>query len=264
MSPRQLIVLVIAAIAAIGVLLVIRGMTARRAAPTAPAAVTEQVLVAAHDIQQGAALAPGDLAVADFPKSSITPNFINITAQPAAQAQTVGAVTRRAFVQGEPITSVAIVQPEGRSFLAAQLTQGFRAIAVQVDAQHGVAGYVQPNDHVDVISTSRQEGDSGHDETHSEIILQDVRVLALDANNQPPTTGDHPEPIDARVAVLELSPEDARTLMLARGMGEISLALRGVQTETAGAGPNNGTGALGQSSGSVRMHAFGRATGGGR
>jgi pilus assembly protein CpaB len=266
MQARQLIVLVVAAIAAIGALLVIRGMGGHRetqAAGTPAPVAGQQVLVAAHDIQQGAALAPSDLGVATFPTTSIAPSFIRLDAQPSAQADMVGAVTRRPFVQGEPIVASAVVQPDGRGFLAAQLAPGYRAVAVEIDNKDAVGGYIQPNDHVDVIATTHSNASAGQ-EVHSDIILQDVRVLALGDTTQPQTSGDHPTTVDAHVAVLELAPEDARTLALANGMGDISLALRGVQAETVGLHTSHGAGAPTQGSNAVKVHAFGTVTGGGR
>ncbi|MFZ2028705.1 MAG: Flp pilus assembly protein CpaB [Vitreimonas sp.] len=268
MSARQIIVLVVAAIAAIGALLVIRGMGAHRetaAAPTAPPIAGQQVLVAAHDVQQGAALAPGDLAIALFPTSSLSPTFVRIDQNPSAQTQYVGAVTRRAFAQGEPITLGSVVQPDGHGFMAAVLQPGFRAVAVEVARKHSAGGYIQPNDHVDVIVMSRQNGEAGGgQQIHSDIVLQDVRVLAMGDATQTPAAGDHPVSSDANIAVLELSADDARTLALAEGMGEISLALRGVQAETVGLHTGHGTNSFTQSSGGVKIHAFGTVTGGGR
>ena len=269
MSPRQIIVLVVAAIAAIGALLVIRGMGAHRetaaAGPAAPPIAGQQVLVAAHDVQQGAALAPGDLAVALFPTSSLSPTFIRVDQNPSAQTQYVGAVTRRAFAQGEPITLGSVVQPDGHGFMAAVLQPGFRAVAVEVARKDSAGGYIQPNDHVDVIVTSRQNGEAGGgQQVHSDIVLQDVRVLAMGDATQTSTTGEHPTASDANIAVLELSADDARTLALADGMGDISLALRGVQAETVGLHTGHSSGSLTQSSGGVKIHAFGTVTGGGR
>ncbi|HRE44405.1 MAG TPA: SAF domain-containing protein [Terricaulis sp.] len=98
MSARQLIVLAIAAVAAIGALFLIRTIN-RPAAPAQTAApiAGEQVLVAARDIPQGAALAPSDIAVRIFPTESVTPNFVRISVMPSAQTDYVGAVTRRRF-----------------------------------------------------------------------------------------------------------------------------------------------------------------------
>ncbi len=268
MSARQLIVLVVAAIAAVGALLLIRGMASRDAAPTETAEpiAGEQVLVAARDISHGAALAPSDLAVALFPTNSVSSSFIRLSNAPSAQAEYVGAVTRRAFVQGEPITMSAVIQPEGRGFMAAQLEPGYRAVAIEVDVETAAGGYIQPNDRVDVIVTTRhQNRDAGGGESvTSDIVLEDVRVLALGETTQTQTSGEEPEVIQAGVAVLELTAEDSRILALANELGSVSLALRGVQVETVGMrAPSNGR-VLGQQSGAVRVHQFGTVSGGGR
>ncbi|MEZ5960461.1 MAG: Flp pilus assembly protein CpaB [Hyphomonadaceae bacterium] len=266
MSARQLIVLVIAAIAAVGALLLIRGFGARQAEQTAVEAeqiAGQQVLVAARDIPQGAAIAPSDLAVALFPTSSVSASFVRLDQQPSAQADFVGGVTRRAFVQGEPIVSASVVQPNGGGFLAAQLEPGFRAVAVEIETITAVGGFIQPNDHVDVIMTARVNNrDSSGEAVRSDIVLRDVRVLALGDRTTTQTSGDAPESVEAGVAVLELSAEDARILALADEMGTISLALRGVQAETVGmTAPSSGR-QIGQTSGGVRVHAYGVMTGG--
>lgn len=266
MSARQLIVLAVAAIAAIGALFLIRTLGSNRPAQseqTAEAVSGVQVLVVSRDIPQGAALQPGDLAVALFPESSVSGSFIQLSSQPSAQAEYVGAVTRRAFSQGEPITTGSVVQPEGRGFMAAQLQPGFRAVAIEVSAETAAGGYLQPNDHVDVIMSHKfQEG--SEERVASEIVLQDIRVLALGDATQPQTSGDAPQVTSANVAVLEMSAEDARVLALADQMGDISLALRGVQVETVGMSGNRRNNGVGQSSGAVRVHAFGTVSGGGR
>jgi len=265
MSARQLIVLAVAAIAAIGALFLIRSMGGREAAPTAETTDSisgQQVLVAARDVPQGAALTPSDLAVASFPEGSIAPSFVRLSTQPSAQADYVGAVTRRAFVQGEPITAGFVVQPEGRGFLAAQLEPGYRAVAMQIESDTAVGGFIQPNDRVDVImSRSFQEG--GQERVSSEIVLRDIRVMALGETTQTQTAGEAPAVINANVAVLEMTPEEARSLALADELGDVSLALRGVQAETVGM-TNERRSGVGQSSGAVRVHAFGTVTGGSR
>jgi Flp pilus assembly protein CpaB len=90
-------------------------------------------------------------------------------------------------------------------------------------------------------------------------------VLAIGDRTQTQTTGDKPETIAADVAVLELTAEDARALALANELGDISLALRGVQAETVGLrGSSNRRGDVGSRGGGVRVHAFGMVSGGGR
>jgi pilus assembly protein CpaB len=266
MSARQLIVLVVAGIAAVAALLLIRGMGGRGDAADQVEQVSgEQILVAARDLPQGAALTPSDLAVARFPEGSVAPGFVRLSTQPSAQADFVGGVTRRPFVQGEPITAANVVQPEGRGFMAAQLAPGYRAIAIEIEQQTAAGGYIQPNDHVDVIVTTRaQNRNGGGEQVNSNIVLEDVRVLALGTTTQTQTQGEGPQTIEAGVAVLELTAEDARTLALADELGTINLALRGVQVETVGMrAPSTGR-ALSQQSGAVLLHQYGTVSGGGR
>jgi pilus assembly protein CpaB len=267
MSARQLIVLAIAAIAAVGALLLIRSLGARQAEQTAAETeqiAGEQVLVAARDIRQGAALAPSDLAVALFPQSSVSPGFVRLTQQPSAQAEFVGGVTRRAFVQGEPITASAVVQPDGHGFLAAQLEPGFRAVAVEIETARAAGGYIQPNDRVDVIVTARiSNREAGGEQVNSDIVLRDIRVMALGGDTETQTSGETPEVVEANVAVLEMTAEDARVLALADELGTISLVLRGVEAETVGmARPENSGRQIGQQSGGIRIHAYGTLAGG--
>lgn len=258
MSARQLIVLAVAAVAAVLALVLIRGMASRPAATaeTASAPIAgEQVLVVTRDVAQGAALTPSDLAVATFPEGSVSDAFVRVSAQPSAQADYVGAVTRRAFVRGEPLIAGAVVQPEGRGFMAAQLAPGYRAVALQIDRETAAGGFIQPNDHVDVLVTRSADGGA-----QSDILLEDIRVLAIGETTQPQTAGEAPAVVGGSVALLELTAEDARALAMADQGGTISLALRGVQVETVGMAASRRR--VGQS-GAVRVHAFGTVSGGG-
>lgn len=267
MSARQLIVLVIAAIAAVGALFLIRSLGSRQAEQTTAESeqiAGQQVLVAARDIPQGAALAPSDLAVALFPTSSVSGSFVRLDQQPSAQADFVGGVTRRPFVQGEPIVAASVVQPDGRGFLAAQLEPGFRAVAVEIEKTTAVGGFIQPNDHVDVIVTARATNrEGGGEQVNSDIILRDIRVLALGDTTTTQNSGEAPAVVEAAVAVLEMTAEDARVLALADEMGTVSLALRGVQAETVGMNTPATTGRqMSQSSSAVRIHSYGTLSGG--
>lgn len=261
MSARQLIILAIAFVAAIGALLLIRGMGAQDPQPEAPgeAIAGEQVLVAAKDVPQGAALTDADLVWRLFPTDSVSSSFI----RGGDSAPYVGAVTRRAFAEGEPITTGSVVQPESRGFMAAQLLPGYRAVAVEIESQTAAGGFIQPNDRVDVILT-RSIGEGENERVRSDVVLQDVRILALDDAVQAQSSGEGPEQIAADVAVLELSAEDARALAMADAMGGISLALRGVEAEPPGyRAPSAARAGMSQQGESVRIHAFGSVSGGG-
>jgi Flp pilus assembly protein CpaB len=67
--------------------------------------------------------------------------------------------------------------------------------------------------------------------------------------------------VEANVAVLEMTAEDARQLALAEELGNISLALRGVEVETVGMQSARNRGSMGQGSEAVRIHAYGTLQG---
>jgi pilus assembly protein CpaB len=264
MSARQIIVLVVAAVAAIGALLLIRGMGSRQADPVAAEAPIsgEEVLVAARDLPQGAALQPSDFRVVLFPTDAVSPTMMRA----ATQTELVGAVTRRSFTQGEPLTAGSVLQPNGRGFMAAVLEPGLRAISIPIETETAAGGFIQPNDRVDIILTYAVEGRGDTpSSTASEIILEDVRVLALDDKVDTQAVGEAPERVQPSVAVLELDPEDARLLAMAEQRGDISLVLRGVEAETValrGASRRGSTPS--GSGGGVRIHAYGNVSGGGQ
>lgn len=264
MSARQLIVLAVAIIAAIGAIFLVRGMNTSPAPREAEAVQVpgEQVLVATRDVPQGVALSASDVTARLFPQDSVNVQFIR-----AAQTEAVvGAVTRRPFLQGEPIVEGSIVMPDGRGFMAAQLEPGYRAVAVEIEDQTAAGNFIQPNDRVDVISTARLQGEGGRESFRSTLLLADVRVLAIGEAVQPAESEEGPERVPGDVAVLELSARDAEILAQADAMGTMTLALRGVENEPPGLRAPSAarSGApSGQSSGTVRVHAYGVVSEGG-
>jgi pilus assembly protein CpaB len=148
--------------------------------------------------------------------------------------------------------------------MAAQLPPGYRAVAVEIEAETAAGGYIQPNDRVDVIATARVNNrDAGGERVNSSIIIEDVRVLALGDTTQTQTSGEAPQTINAPVAVLELTAQDAAALAQAEELGTVSLALRGVHVETVGMRTPHGR-SLSQQSGAVLLHQYGTVSGGGR
>jgi pilus assembly protein CpaB len=94
-----------------------------------------------------------------------------------------------------------------------------RAASVRINDVSGVAGFVQPNDSVDVLITRTPAGDSGQ---VTDVLLQNVRVIAID---QQARNADG-SPKVGRSATLEVNPLDAQKLALAQEVGTLSLVLR--------------------------------------
>lgn len=198
------------------------------AAPAAPVAQlqTVEVLVAKGDIPLGQAVGPGDVQWQTWPASTASSNFIRRNEQPNATTEIVGSIARSPFIAGEPIREQKLVKANGSGFMAAILPSGMRAISTEISPETGAGGFILPNDRVDVILSKRDKNPDrpgSGDQVSSEIILSNIRVLAIDQtieekNGQKVVVG--------KTATLELKPEQAEFLARARQSGTLSLALR--------------------------------------
>jgi len=187
------------------------------------AAVTPQgmikVAVAAVPLDYGVEITPDKVRFADYPASSVPPgSFRNISELlPMGKRR----VALRPMLVNEPVL-VNKVSGEGQgASIAALLPDGKRAAAVRINDVSGVAGFVQPNDSVDVLIT-RQVAGGDNDAQVTDVLLQNVRVIATDQNAQ----GADGKPALARTATLEVDPVDAQKLALAQQVGTLSLVLR--------------------------------------
>ncbi|WP_022720519.1 Flp pilus assembly protein CpaB [Rhodopseudomonas sp. B29] len=198
------------------------------AAPKEPAAKVEtvDVLVAKSDIALGQPVGPGDVQWQVWPSQSASSSFITRRDRPNATTELAGAIARSPFIAGEPIRDQKLVMAKGSGFMAAILPSGMRAISTEISPETGAGGFILPNDRVDVILSKREKNPDragGGDVVNSEIILSNVRVLAIDQtiedkNGQKVVVG--------KTATLELKPEQAEFLARARQSGSLSLALR--------------------------------------
>jgi pilus assembly protein CpaB len=230
MKAARVVVLTVA-IAAGGVAAMLAGRgdkTPEVKAPEAPKSATVDILVAKSDIPMGQTLSPRDMQWQAWPASTTGGKFIRKAEQPDAIESLAGNIARAPFVAGEPIRQAKLVNAKGSGYMAAILPTGMLAIATQISAESGAGGFILPNDHVDVILTRRDreaEKQSGTEVHTSEIILTNVRVLAIDQNVQ---EKDGQKVFIGKTATLELAPKQAESLALAQQLGSISLALRSI------------------------------------
>jgi pilus assembly protein CpaB len=206
---------------------------ARSSGDTAPAPQpvaqlpTVDVLVAKNEIGLGQSVKPDDLVWQTWPASSASGNFIKRSDRPEANKQIAGMIARAPFIAGEPIREPKLVRADGSGFMAAILPTGMRAVSTEISAETGAGGFILPNDRVDVILTRRDKAaEKGAPDTiNSEIILPNIRVLAID---QAPKEKDGQNALVGRTVTLELKPEQAETLARSRQTGTLSLALRSI------------------------------------
>jgi pilus assembly protein CpaB len=209
--------------------------------PDTPVAVvqaaTTKVLVAKSNIGVGQRLSADNIAWQDWPQDAAKAQvgFITSDATPKAMTDMSGAVARFELFAGEPILQAKLVRAD-QGYLSAVLDKGKRGVSINVSADSASGGFIVPNDHVDVILTRN----TGQGQT-SEPVLTNVRILAINARlGETGTTGaggDGSDPAadpksqvfgGGAIATLELTPDQADTIINASQLGKLSLALRSI------------------------------------
>jgi pilus assembly protein CpaB len=197
----------------------LRQMSAARAAG-APRLHQTTVVVASRPIGFGEVLTPELLRVQAWPKDAQPQGAFQTVAQLTAQRR----VALGPIAANEPVLTSRISGPGGRATLSGVIRAGMRASTIRVNDVFGVAGFVLPGDFVDVLIT-REDGarDNTGDNKRTDVLLRSVRVLAVDQlANQSKN-----DPMVAKAATIEVTPEQAQKLALAAEVGTLSLALRG-------------------------------------
>src|SRR4051812_33742411 len=187
---------------------------------------TVEILVAKSDIGLGQPVKPEDLQWQTWPASAGN-NLVNRASRAEAIREISGSIARAPFIAGEPIREQKLVKANGSGFMAAILPTGFRAVSTEISPETGAGGFILPNDRVDVLLSKRDKNPDkgGPDLISSEIILTNIRVLAID---QAPKEKEGMNALVGKTATLELKPEQAETLARSRQSGTLSLALRSI------------------------------------
>ena len=176
---------------------------------------TTKVAVAAAPLAYGMELTPDKVRFVDYPNTSIPPGAFTRATQllPPGKKR----VALLPIAVNEPILPNKISKEGEGASMSALLPDGMRAATVRINDVSGVAGFIQPNDSVDMLITRTVDG-----QEITDVLLQNVHVLAMgrqakDADGKP---------IPARTATLEVAPVDAQKLVLGEALGSLSLVLR--------------------------------------
>jgi pilus assembly protein CpaB len=169
------------------------------------------VVVAAMEIPYGAAIEARHVKVITVPKGTPLGNHF------AQISEIEGLVATQKSLSGEVLLKERFTKRGAGSTLAALIRQDMRAVTVRVDDVVGVAGFLLPGNHVDIVAARKHD-----DRATTETILLDINVLAVDqTSNQ-----DKNEPVIVRAVTLEMTPKQAEILVRAREEGRIQLTLR--------------------------------------
>jgi len=230
MYTARIVVLTIALSAGGVAAYLARGTDTKPALPVEPVVQlqTVDVLVAKADIGLGQSVTPDNLQWQMWPATTESNSFIRRGERPEAAKEVAGSIARSPFLAGEPIREQKLVKASGSGFMAAILPAGMRAVSTEISPETGAGGFILPNDRVDVILSKREKNpdrSGSGDIVNSEIILANVRVLAID---QAPKEKEGQNNVVGKTVTLELKPEQSEALARARQTGTLSLALRSI------------------------------------
>ena len=238
MAPRTLLTILFAVTVLVAGFALVNSM--RKSTATAPA---NQILAVSGALPAGTLLRSQDIEWRAVERTDadqiVRPNEIAVQARPEivqeAEARVYGAVLRHALTAGEPIRRGDIVKPGERDFLKLVLPPGARAIAIPLTTGGASTGLLSPGDRVDVVLTQnfKQEGQGSFDSrtpltrrSVSETIVQNLRVLAIDAPPEPRTATVGNNGGFGRTVTLEVTADQVEKINVATELGKLSVALR--------------------------------------
>jgi len=185
------------------------------AKPVAAAApVKVQYVAAAKSLDAGEVLSTEDLKLVEWLNNEhLDGAFVKADGL-------VGRVLLYPLPADQPIVEKQLASPGAGIGLSTRIPTGMRAISLKSDEIIGVAGFMAPGTHVDVLVTYRS-GNNGDQTTQT--VLQDVQILAVDQKTAPDPQG---KATTANVVTLLVNPDDAEKAVLAAAQGSVHFVLR--------------------------------------
>lgn len=215
-STRAIVMIVVSV--AIGLAAVV--LASRWVAQQATVA-TNKVVVAARDIDLGTRLTPEMLKLVEWPRGSIPPGAVQDT---NTLLKDEARVVRVSLTRGEPVLDSKLAPLGTKGGLSAVIKEGKRAITVRVNDVVGVAGFALPGNYVDIVVNTLDDASkaAGKDKPISKIVLERILVLAVAQE----VGRDETKPKVVNAVTLEVTPDEAEKIDLARSVGTLSLVLR--------------------------------------
>jgi len=182
-----------------------------------------RVAVASMQLDYGADVTPDKVKFVQYPAASLPPGVYKSMAEllPMGKRR----VALRPIQVNQPLLAADLSGEGQNASIAALLPDGMRAATVRINDISGVAGFVKPNDTVDVLITRQAIGANGAEdrgEQVTDVLLQNIRVIAMGAD----AVGADGKPSSTRNTTLELTPLDAQKVALGQQLGQLSLVLR--------------------------------------
>lgn len=212
------VAVVLALVTSILVFTWLQNEKSRLMAAPIPVSQNVQVLVANADLPWGTKLTPEMMQVMEFLPGAVPEGHFT-SAEAAKDRVLLVDLKRNELLLESKLAPVGMTS----GGVAAVTDPNKRAMSVKVDDVIGVAGFIKPADHVDVMVTIEPiAGKQGN--AVSKTILENLKVLA--AGTQMERKGKDEEPKPVQVITVEVEVDEAEKLALASNQGKLRLALR--------------------------------------
>jgi pilus assembly protein CpaB len=227
MNSSVLLRLGLSVILAIAAVIGVRSYLAhQRSLFDAQATPLNTIVVAARPLRFGMPVKPEDVKTIAWPSKELPSGGFrampDLFGKEDAPLDTRYAMS--AIEIDEPILATKVTGPGQRATLSAALTAGMKAVSIRVNDVLGVAGFVLPGDRVDILLTRAFRNERDADESYVDVLLQGVKVLAIDQTADDRTD----KPNVVKTITFEVTTSEAQQLTLAATIGTLSLALRNV------------------------------------
>jgi pilus assembly protein CpaB len=176
---------------------------------------TRTIVVAAKPLRFGNPIVAQNLREVAWPDGAIPAGTFGTITDLLANGKRI---VLSSIEPNEPILAAKITGPGQKATLSAVIQDGMKAVTIRVNDVDGVAGFVLPGDHVDILMTRQADKAS----SSTDVVLQNVRVLAIDQLADDATD----KPTVVKAVTLEVDTVAAQRVSLAASIGALSLALR--------------------------------------
>ncbi len=182
-----------------------------------PGGATKTAVVAARELKAGERLTPDAVREIKFPAGLLPPGAFSSTDSLFSGASE--RILSASVSQNEPIVAQRLI--DASSSMVGRMTPGMHGITIRVNETSSVGGFVQPEDHVDVLLTQTEKVEANASRrSYTVTLLKNARVLATDQQTQR-----RQDALPPKTVTLEVTEDDAKKLTLAGAIGQLSLTL---------------------------------------
>ena len=160
------------------------------------------VVVARTTIPAHTRILPDMLEVKSLPSDGVHPEAVR------SIDAISGGISRVELIAGEQILAPRVFTDERRAVLSYRIPEGMRAVSINVGTTSGVAGFISPGDHIDILITFSDGRINDEQTTYT--YFQNVKVLATGSGTR---ERDSEDPVTVSTLTLLVTPEQAEAMV---------------------------------------------------